>query len=68
MDISTKPFGAVPTSTASFARPTREEAEAAVRTLIAWAGDDPTLKAVWKPSASCAPMVSSSPVMGRTRQ
>lgn len=24
------------------ARPTREEAEAAVRTLIAWAGDDPT--------------------------
>ncbi|MGC2397073.1 MAG: GTP cyclohydrolase I FolE, partial [Rhodomicrobium sp.] len=22
-------------------RPTREEAEAAVRTLIAWAGDDP---------------------------
>lgn len=26
---------------AGFARPTREEAEAAVRTLIAWAGDDP---------------------------
>ena len=24
------------------ARPSREEAEAAVRTLIAWAGDDPT--------------------------
>lgn len=27
---------------ASVARPSREEAEAAVRTLIAWAGDDPT--------------------------
>ena len=26
-------------------QPTREEAEAAVRTLIAWAGDDPTAKA-----------------------
>ncbi len=29
-------------STAVIARPTREEAEAAVRTLIAWAGDNPT--------------------------
>lgn len=42
MDAPTKPFGTVSTSTASFHRPTREEAEAAVRTLIAWAGDDPT--------------------------
>lgn len=42
MDASTKKFSAVPTSTAPFPRPTSEEAEAAVRTLIAWAGDDPT--------------------------
>ena len=42
MDACTKPIGAVPTSTALFPRPTKEEAEAAVRTLLAWAGDDPT--------------------------
>jgi GTP cyclohydrolase I len=42
MDASTKTFSAVPTATAPFPRPTLEEAEAAVRTLIAWAGDDPT--------------------------
>ena len=33
-----KPFTS---STASEARPTREEAESAIRTLIRWAGDDP---------------------------
>ena len=40
MDASAKPQHAklVPEIT----RPSREEAEAAVRTLIAWAGDDPT--------------------------
>ena len=42
MDARTKPIGAVATSTALFPRPTQEEAEAAVRTLLAWAGDDPT--------------------------
>ena len=42
MDARTKTFASVATSTAPFPRPTREEAEAAVRTLIAWAGDDPT--------------------------
>ena len=42
MDARTKPFGAIATSAVPFPRPTREEAEAAVRTLIAWAGDDPT--------------------------
>lgn len=41
----------IPASTASISstkttRPTREEAEAAVRTLIAWAGDDPTREGV----------------------
>ena len=42
MDASTKPFRAVSTATTPFMRPSREEAEAAVRTLLAWAGDDPT--------------------------
>jgi GTP cyclohydrolase I len=44
MDAFTKPIGATQTSTAvaHFPRPTQEEAEAAVRTLLAWAGDDPT--------------------------
>jgi len=42
MDAPTNPFGTPVTSTAPYPRPTREEAEAAVRTLIAWAGDDPT--------------------------
>ena len=47
MDARTKPLG---TATAipqhALRRPTREEAEAAVRTLIAWAGDDPTREGV----------------------
>jgi GTP cyclohydrolase I len=40
MDVSvkTKP---VPAAAATVARPSRAEAEAAVRTLISWAGDDP---------------------------
>lgn len=42
MDALTKPTGTAVSATALFPRPTREEAEAAVRTLIAWAGDDPT--------------------------
>ena len=42
MDARTKSLGAIATSTALFPRPTQEEAEAAVRTLLAWAGDDPT--------------------------
>jgi GTP cyclohydrolase I len=44
MDAFTKPIGGNTTSTAvaAFPRPTKEEAEAAVRTLLAWAGDDPT--------------------------
>ncbi|MEO8685210.1 MAG: GTP cyclohydrolase I FolE [Devosia sp.] len=41
MDARTKPTGAVATATTPFPRPTQEEAEAAVRTLLAWAGDDP---------------------------
>jgi GTP cyclohydrolase I len=44
MDAFTKPIGGNATSTAvaAFPRPSKEEAEAAVRTLLAWAGDDPT--------------------------
>ena len=36
-----KPGAPAPADTAAIRRPTREEAEAAVRTLIAWAGDNP---------------------------
>lgn len=42
MDVTTKPKTATDVPAHALARPTREEAEAAVRTLIAWAGDDPT--------------------------
>ncbi|WP_338719531.1 GTP cyclohydrolase I FolE [Devosia sp. XK-2] len=41
MDARVKPLTVTPAS-APVNRPSREEAEAAVRTLIAWAGDDPT--------------------------
>jgi GTP cyclohydrolase I len=41
MDACPKSLSAVATSTALLRRPTQEEAEAAVRTLIAWAGDNP---------------------------
>jgi GTP cyclohydrolase I len=39
MDELVKPK---PTRAAPLVKPTREEAESAVRTLLAWAGDDPT--------------------------
>jgi GTP cyclohydrolase IA len=42
MDATAKPLGSFPKDVKLFARPTQAEAEAAVRTLIAWAGDDPT--------------------------
>jgi GTP cyclohydrolase I len=42
MDARTPPVAAESASRQRPSRPTREEAEAAVRTLIAWAGDDPT--------------------------
>ena len=41
MDASAKPNATQPRSAGRFPRPTQEEAEAAVRTLLAWAGDDP---------------------------
>jgi GTP cyclohydrolase I len=40
MDASAKPQQSA-TLVSEYARPSREEAEAAVRTLIAWAGDNP---------------------------
>jgi GTP cyclohydrolase I len=43
MDAVVKPFGGLPAPAVQpIKRPTREEAEAAVRTLILWAGDNPT--------------------------
>ena len=42
MDASAKPAVVKSLPQKTFVRPNREEAEAAVRTLIAWAGDDPT--------------------------
>jgi GTP cyclohydrolase I len=42
MDASAKLHVAKSLARKPFPRPSREEAEAAVRTLIAWAGDDPT--------------------------
>lgn len=41
MDASAKLHIAQPLNARQVVRPSREEAEAAVRTLIAWAGDDP---------------------------
>ena len=50
-------------------RPSRSEAEAAVRTLIRWAGDDPRPRraAGHARRESCAPMRNSSPAMTRIR-
>ena len=42
MDASAKPAVVKSLPQKTFVRPNREEAEAAVRTLIAWAGDNPT--------------------------
>jgi GTP cyclohydrolase I len=42
MDVSVKPETAKSAFSHVFVRPSQEEAEAAVRTLIAWAGDDPS--------------------------
>jgi len=39
---------------ASTGRPTREEAEAAVRTLLRWAGDDPTREGLLETPARVA--------------
>ena len=41
MNIATPPSRLTPSAAAASSRPTREEAEAAVRTLLLWAGDEP---------------------------
>lgn len=54
MDAPITPFGAVATSSTAFPRPTREQAESAVRTLLAWAGDDPTREGLLETPARVA--------------
>lgn len=54
MDASAKLPFAVPATSTAVPRPTREEAEAAVRTLIAWAGDDPTREGLLETPARVA--------------
>jgi GTP cyclohydrolase I len=54
MDAHTKPLGTLSTSTAAYPKPTRDEAEAAVRTLLAWAGDDPTREGLLETPARVA--------------
>jgi len=54
MDARPTPLGAVLSSTAAFTRPTQDEAEAAVRTLLAWAGDDPTREGLLETPARVA--------------
>lgn len=54
MDASAKPAFPLPVTSTSLPRPTREEAEAAVRTLIAWAGDDPTREGLLETPARVA--------------
>ena len=45
-------------------RPSRSQAEDAVRTLIRWAGDDPDREGLADtPPVSCAPMSSGSKAM-----
>ena len=42
MDATSKPVGTIVPASPTFRRPSQQEAEDAVRTLIAWAGDDPS--------------------------
>ena len=54
MDAKPKPIGTLLSSVAVPIRPTRDEAEAAVRTLIAWAGDDPNREGLLETPARVA--------------
>ncbi|HTN62761.1 MAG TPA: GTP cyclohydrolase I, partial [Devosia sp.] len=54
MDARVKPLNAEPTALRALTRPTQAEAEAAVRTLIAWAGDDPTREGLLETPARVA--------------
>ncbi|UJQ95334.1 GTP cyclohydrolase I FolE [Mariluticola halotolerans] len=54
MDARMKPDSAGPAIAGSAGRPSRAEVEAAVRTLIAWTGDDPTREGVKETPARVA--------------
>ncbi|WP_224702760.1 GTP cyclohydrolase I FolE [Devosia aquimaris] len=54
MDAHPKTLGAVPAPTTPVQRPSRDQAEAAVRTLIAWAGDDPSREGLLETPARVA--------------
>jgi GTP cyclohydrolase I len=54
MDAQVKPLVAAQDAKTKPARPSREEAEAAVRTLIAWAGDDPAREGLLETPARVA--------------
>ena len=54
MDAHTKPLGVVPMSPAPYVKPSRQEAEDAVRTLLAWAGDNPNREGLLETPARVA--------------
>ncbi len=54
MDAQIKPLKSAPAANKNANRPSREEAEAAVRTLIAWAGDDPNREGLLETPARVA--------------
>jgi GTP cyclohydrolase I len=54
MDARVHLLDSEPTAIPAFARPSQAEAEAAVRTLIAWAGDDPSREGLLETPARVA--------------
>ncbi len=54
MDAQIKPLKSAPAADKNANRPSREEAEAAVRTLIAWTGDDPNREGLLETPARVA--------------
>ncbi|MDB5528514.1 MAG: folE [Devosia sp.] len=54
MDARVQPLDTEPTALPTRLRPSQAEAEAAVRTLIAWAGDDPTREGLLETPARVA--------------
>ena len=54
MDATSKPVGTIVPASPTFHRPSQQEAEDAVRTLIAWAGDDPTREGLLETPARVA--------------
>ncbi|MHA6690278.1 GTP cyclohydrolase I FolE [Devosia sp. A449] len=54
MDARVNPLNGLPVETTTPRRPSQAEAEAAVRTLIAWAGDDPSREGLLETPARVA--------------